>query len=84
MTKLKQCKTALEEKLETVTQLDSEILDSVEEGEVKNEIEQAEMFKEKVQRAIVDATGTIAAKETPATEPPSVVTTSPTIPAPST
>ena len=81
---LTQCKTALEEKLETVPQLDSEILDSVEEGEVENEIEQADVFKEKVQRAIIDTTGTIAAKETPATQPPSVVTTSSAMPAPST
>ena len=32
---------------------------------MENEIEQAVMFKDKVQRAIIDATGEIAVKETP-------------------
>ena len=63
LTKMKQCKDALLEKLDTVKQLDAEILDAVDESEVEHEIDQADVFKEKVQRAIIDATGVITAKE---------------------
>ena len=40
MTKLEQCRITLEEKLETLKQLDSEILELVNDSEVDDEIEQ--------------------------------------------
>ena len=46
MTKLEQCRITLKEKLETLKQLDEEILELVEDSEVDNEIEQADTFKE--------------------------------------
>ena len=49
MTKLRQCKLVLQEKLEIIKQLDDEILQLVDDEEVENEIEQADTFKERVQ-----------------------------------
>ena len=43
------------------------------EVDVENEIEQADVFKERVQRAIIDATSAITAKEAPVSEHSSVV-----------
>lgn len=63
LTKLKQCKMALKEKLEVMKQCDQEILEQISKGEVENKIEQADMFKEKVQRAIIDVTNTIIKNE---------------------
>ena len=77
LTKLKQCKAALEEKLDTVKQLDADILDEVDETDVENEIEQADVFKEKVQRAIIDATSAITAKEVRVSGHSSIVTPPP-------
>ena len=77
MTKLKQCKAALEEKLDTVKQLDADILDEVDETDVENEIGQADVFTEKVQRAIIDATSAITAKEVPVRGHSSIVTPPP-------
>ena len=51
ITKLKQYKLALQEKLEVFKQLDDEILQLVDDEEVDHEIEQADTFKERVQRA---------------------------------
>ena len=56
ITKLKQCKLALQEKIETVKNLDDEILELVDDDDVENEIEEADTFKERVQRAIIDST----------------------------
>ena len=61
ITKLKQCIVALQEKLEVVRQLDSEILDLVEENELKEEL--ADEFTAKVRRAIADSTNSIEAKQ---------------------
>ena len=82
LTKLKQCKAALEEKLDTVKQLDADILDEVDETDVENEIDQADVFKEKVQREIIDATSAITAKGVPVRGHSSIVTPppSPTLP----
>ena len=57
VTKLRQCKLALQEKLEIIKQLDDEILQLVDDEEVENEIEQADTytFKERVQRAMIDS-----------------------------
>ena len=54
ITKLKQSNVALQEKLEVVRQLDSEILDLVEENELEEEIGLADEFTAKVRRAIAD------------------------------
>ena len=56
ITKLKQCNVALQEKLEVVRQLDSEVLDLVEENELEEEIRLADEFTAKVRRAIADST----------------------------
>ena len=69
LTRLTQCKLALEEKLTTVKQLDAEILDLVQEDELESEIEQADVFAERVQRAIIDANNAIDVREVPATLP---------------
>ena len=49
--KLTQLKTSLQEKLESLRQLDSEILDLTEEDHLVNEIEQADIFKEEIYTA---------------------------------
>ena len=46
--KLTQLKLSLQEKLETLRQLDSEILDLTEEDHLVDEIEQADIFKEEM------------------------------------
>lgn len=62
--KLEQYKVALQEKLDTVKQLDADILDLVEENELEEEIGLADEFKEKVRKAMFDSTKTIEAKRT--------------------
>ena len=44
MAKLRQCKLALQEKLEIIKQLNDDILRLVEDEEVENKIEQADTF----------------------------------------
>lgn len=73
--KNKQCKAVLEKKLETAKQLNAEIF------AMETKIEQTDVFKEKVLRAIIDATGTISTKEAQISERPSIVTSSPVLPA---
>ena len=63
LTKLTQCKLALEEKLEIVKRFDSKILELVSEDEVENEIEQADVFGERVQRAVIDANNAIRTQD---------------------
>ena len=55
MTKLRQCKLALQEKLEIIKQFDDEILQLVNDEEVENETEHADTFKERVHRAMIDS-----------------------------
>ena len=50
--KLTQLKLSLQEKLKTLRQLDSEILDLTEEDHLVDEIEQADIFKEEIYTAI--------------------------------
>ena len=50
--KLTQLKLSLQEKLETLRQYDSEILDLTEEDQLVTEIEQADIFKEEIYTAI--------------------------------
>ena len=58
LTTLMQCKLSLQGKLDTVKQLDNEILELVDDADVDDEIEQADIFKERLQVAIIDATAT--------------------------
>ena len=58
MAELLQYKLSLEEKLSTLTRLDGEILDLVAEEEVEDEIEQADVFKERIHFVMIDAVGT--------------------------
>lgn len=67
ITKLRQCKLALEEKLETVRHIDGQILELVTDEELEDEIEQSDIFRERLQRAIIDATNTIDMKGNPST-----------------
>ena len=53
---------ALQEKLDTVKQLDADILDLVEENDSEEEIGLADEFKEKVRKVMFDSTKTIEAK----------------------
>ena len=59
---LMQCKLSLQGKLDTVKQLDNEILELVDDADVDDEIEQADIFKERLQVAIIDATVVIEAR----------------------
>ena len=61
LTMLMQCKLSLQGKLDTVKQLDNEILELVDDADVDDEIEQADIFKERLQVAIIDATVAIEA-----------------------
>lgn len=63
MTKLEQCRITLKEKLETLKQLDEEILGLVEDSKVDNEIEQADTFKERVHVAIITANKALETKQ---------------------
>ena len=88
ITKLMQCKLTLEEKLGVIKRYDDEILGLVEDGEVDDEIEQADTFNERMHRAIIDVTSTIETKrsahivispptvESPVTAATSIVVTS--------
>ena len=53
VTKLEQCRIMLKEKLKTLKQLDEEILELVDDGEVDDEIKQADTFKERIYVAII-------------------------------
>ena len=64
LTKLMQCKLSLQGKLDTVRQLDDEILELVDDADVDDEIEQADIFNEKLQVAIIDVTAAIEARRT--------------------
>ena len=51
--KLSQLKLSLQEKLDTLKLLDSEILGLIDEGELTSEIEQADAFKEGIYTAMI-------------------------------
>ena len=82
VTKLKQCKLTLQDKL-VFRQLDDEILGLVDDEEVENEIEQADTFRERIHRAIIDS---IRALETKTVTRTAVITSPPMreVPDPST
>ena len=71
MTKLRQCKLALQENLEIIKQLDDEILRLVDDEEVEHEIEQADTFKERIQRAMIDSSRALETREGMVTITPS-------------
>ena len=63
VTKLEQCKITLKEKLEILKQLDEEILELVEDGDVDNEIEQADTFKERIHVVIIESNKALGTKQ---------------------
>ena len=63
VTKLEQCRITLKEKMETLRQLDEEILGLVEESEVDDEIEQSDIFKERIRVAIIESNKALEAKQ---------------------
>jgi len=63
ITKLEQCKITLTEKLDTLRRLDEEILEQVEDDDVDDEIEQADVCHERIQAAIIDATTAIDSRK---------------------
>ena len=67
ITKLRQCKLALEEKLVTIRQIDNQILELVVDEDLDDEIEQADIFRERLRRAIMDAENSIEVKRNPST-----------------
>ena len=80
--KLSQLNMSLREKLEEIKVLDGEILSLVEDGDLENEIAQADLYKERVYSTLIlieKATRPPAAVPTP---PPSTSSTATTRPAP--
>ncbi len=74
VSKLSRLKLSLNEKLEVLKQLDSEILALVEEGDVAGKIEQSDEFKEGIYAAMMGADQALAiptplAPRSPATVP---------------
>ena len=65
LAKLTQCKSSLQEKLALLNRLDDEILDLIKEDEVEKEIEQADMFKERMRLVIIDFDNTISSRGSP-------------------
>ena len=63
MTKLEQCRITFQGKLETSTELDSEILELVDDTEVDDKIEQADTFKERIHVAIIDCKKALESKQ---------------------
>lgn len=61
--KLEQYKVALQKKSDTVRELDSVILDLVDENDLEEEIGVADEFKEKVYKAMFDSSKAIEAKQ---------------------
>ena len=62
--RLQQCKLTLQEKLETLNTLDQEILTLVEDSALEEEIEQADVFKEKLQHSIINTDRLITLERT--------------------
>ena len=82
VTKLEQCRITLKEKLETLKQLDEEILVLVDDGEVDDEIEQADTFKERIHVAIIASNKALETKQNgriSSTTVPSSVGTTPSV-----
>ena len=62
LNRLQQHKLMLKEKLETLTTLDQEILALVEDSAIEDEIEQADVFKERLQHSTITTERLIASK----------------------
>ena len=54
LSKLTQCKSSLQDKLDILNRLDEEIFDLVTEEEIENEIEHADIFKERMRVVMID------------------------------
>ena len=76
--RLAQLKLSLQEKLDTLKQIDGEILELTEEGDLENEIQQADTFKDSVYSAMVRLQE--AVKETVTATPPTSVAAMPHTP----
>ena len=63
VTKLEQCRITLKEKLEILKRLDVKILELVEDGEVGDEIEQADTLKERIHVTIIDLNKALETKQ---------------------
>ena len=70
--KLEQCTITLKEKLDTLKQLDEEILVLLDDEEVEDKIEQADIFRERIQVAIIDATAAIEGRKSKQNPPAEV------------
>ena len=68
MSKLTQCKTSLQDKQDKLNRLDEEILDLVTE-EVEKEIEQANIFTEKIRVVMIDVDRAINSQTKPPIPP---------------
>ena len=80
---LKQLGMSLREKLDVIKTLDGEILDLVEERDLADEIDQADLYKEKIYSTLIKIDGTVAAVSRPtSTVKDPVVVTSPRAPPP--
>ena len=64
LSKLRQYKSFLQEKLDTLNRLDEEVLELVVEEAVEEEIEQADVFKERMQLVMISIDDAIAARTT--------------------
>ena len=79
MTKLRQYKVSLEEKREEIKALDASVLNVIEEERIESEIEQADIYKEKIQLAICGIEAVLGGIASP---PPPVITSPSTSPPP--
>ena len=69
VSKLSQLKLSIQEKLETIKQLDGEILELIEEDDLATEIEQADSFKEGIYSSMIRIDKCTTARAVPATPP---------------
>ena len=67
--RLQQIKLSLEEKLRTLNQLDEEILNLVDEDAVGDEIEQADLFKEKIYECTINIENYFSKRSPPPATP---------------
>ena len=65
LSKLTQCKSSLQDKLDVLNRLDEELLDLVTEDEVEDEIGHADVFKEKVRVVMIDIERAISLRTMP-------------------
>ena len=79
---LKQLGMSLREKLEVIKTLDGEILELVEEDDLADEIDQADLYKENIYSTLIKMDGVIAVAEKPMSAAKEIATPSTPPPAP--